>query len=916
MPSLIRNLAAAFGAVTLLTCSAAILAQPDEPRFVRQMEGISEYELRNGLRVLLFPDRSQPTVTVNVTYLVGSRSEGYGETGMAHLLEHLMFKGSARHPKLAPEMTARGAQNNATTWYDRTNYYETLKATDANLEWALDMEADRMVNAFMAKADLDSEMTVVRNEFEMGENDPMGVLSQRVLSTAYLWHNYGKDTIGARSDIENVPIERLRQFYQRHYQPSNAVLLVTGRFVAERALALVQKSFAPIPRPSRVLWPDYTAEPPQDGERTVTLRRAGGVPGVAAAYHVPSGAHRDYASIDVLALILADTPSGRLYKALVATGLAASVGGGAYQMRDPGTLTFSAEIRSEAGLEKARHAMLAALEGLRAAPPTQAEVARGKARLLKEMELRLASSTDVGLELSEWIAMGDWRLIFLHRDRLRAVTRRSVAEVADRYLRRANRTVGLYVPGKRVEQVSIPARPEPETELKGLRPSAAASDGDTFDPTPDAIESHTLRRKAGLVRLAMLPKRTRGRRAHLALTLRFGSQQALQGKQTDATLMGELLLRGAAGRTRQQIEDAQDLLMARMSVSVTGGTLTANVETARERLAGCIRLLAEALRRPSFPPSELKALQQERIATLQQQRDDPDAVATLMLRRFLAPYPAGDVRRQLTVDEALAATRAATPERLRSLHRALLGAQTCSVALVGDFEPDAATQVIARELGEWRTPTTAVRIARPYVDTKPARQERDLADKPSAATFVCQPIRMSDASPDFPALSVAAYILGGGDLDSRLGARIREKEGLSYSVYAYLLAPPEDDSARLTAYAICAPQNLARLKQAAAEELARADRDGFTREEVAKAVGGMLDSREVQRSDDRALAADLSANELIGRTFAWDARYEARLRLLTAAEVTAAYRRVVKADGWSTFVAGDLKAVPGPKNPK
>jgi zinc protease len=916
MPSPFRTLVAAFAALVLLAYSAATFAQPGGPRLVRQLEGISEYELGNGLRVLIFPDRSQPTVTVNITYLVGSRSEGYGETGMAHLLEHLMFKGSARHPKLAPEMTARGAQNNATTWYDRTNYYETLKATDANLEWALDMEADRMVNAFMAKADLGSEMTVVRNEFEMGENDPMGVLSERVLSTAYLWHNYGKATIGARSDIENVPIERLRQFYQRFYQPNNAVLLVTGRFDAERALALVQRSFGAIPRSGQPLWPDTTAEPPQDGERTVTLRRAGGVPCVAAAYHVPSGAHRDYASIDVLAMILADTPSGRLYKALVPTGLAASVGGGAYQMRDPGTLTFSAEVRAGASLEKARHAMLAALEGLRSAPPTQSEVARARARLLKEMELRLASSTEVGLELSEWIAMGDWRLIFLHRDRLRTVTQRSVAAVADRYLRRANRTVGLYVPGKRVEQVDVPARPEPETELKAIRPSGAASEGDTFDPTPNAIESRTLRRKAGLVRLAMVPKRTRGRRAHLALTLRFGSVQALQGKQTDAALMGEMLLRGTTTRTRQQIEDAQDLLMARMGVSVTGGTLTATVETTREHLAGCIRLLAEALRRPSFPATELKALQQERIAILEQQRDDPDAVATLMLKRFLAPYPAGDVRRQLTVDEALAATEAATPERIRSLHRALLGAQSCSVALVGDFVPNAAAQVIGQELGGWRAPTAAVRIARPYVDAKTAEQERNLDDKPSAATFICQPIRISDSSPDFPALSVAAYVLGGGDLDSRLGARIREKEGLSYSVYAALLAPPEDESARLTAYAICAPQNLARLKHAAADELARADRDGFTQEEVAKAVAGMLDSREVQRSDDRALAGALAEKEMVGRTHAWDAQYEARLRQLTAVEVTAAYRRVVKVDGWSTFVAGDLKAAPGPKGAK
>ena len=215
---------------------------PSNIEKVTSVEGITEYKLKNnGLRVLVFPDASKQTATVNITFLVGSRHEGYGETGMAHLLEHMVFKGAPKHKDIPAEFKAKGAQFNGTTWVDRTNYYETFPSTDENLEWALDLESDRMVNSFIAKKDLESEFTVVRNEFEMGENDPSGVLMERVLSSAFLWHNYGKSTIGNRADIENVPIENLQAFYRKFYQPDNAVLTIAGKIDEMKALKLVDK---------------------------------------------------------------------------------------------------------------------------------------------------------------------------------------------------------------------------------------------------------------------------------------------------------------------------------------------------------------------------------------------------------------------------------------------------------------------------------------------------------------------------------------------------------------------------------------------------------------------------------------------------------------------------------------------------
>ena len=279
------------------------------------VEGITEYTLPNGLIVLVFPDESKATTTVNIVYFVGSRHENYGETGMAHLLEHLVFKGTPRHPNIPQELSQHGADPNGTTWTDRTNYYETFPASEANLAWALDLEADRMINSFIAQKDLVSEMTVVRNEFELGENDPSSILEERITSTAFLWHNYGNSTIGARSDLENVPIERLQSFYHKHYQPDNALLVIAGRFDPATALRLVEQKFGGIQRPKRTgdnaLWPTYTRDPEQDGERSVTLRRVGDVQVAMALYKVPPAGDADYASVALLAEILRSAPSSR-----------------------------------------------------------------------------------------------------------------------------------------------------------------------------------------------------------------------------------------------------------------------------------------------------------------------------------------------------------------------------------------------------------------------------------------------------------------------------------------------------------------------------------------------------------------------------------------------------------------------------
>src|SRR5438105_4484924 len=356
------------------------------PKAVTSIEGVSEHRLENGLRVLTIPDPGVDTITVHIAYLVGSRHEGYGEKGMAHLLEHMLFKGSKRHPNIKEEFTRRGARWNGTTSNDRTNYFETISASDANLEWAIELEADRMVNSRVSREDLDSEMTVVRNEFEMGENNPGAVMFQRMQQLAYPWHNYGNPIIRQRAHIERVPIDKLQAFYRTWYQPDNAVLIIAGKFDEPRALALVEKYFGALPKPQRRLPELYTEEPTQDGERTVTLRRIGDNQLVSALYRVPAASHPEYPAIDVLVQILGDVPAGRLHRALVQKGLAASTWGAERGLHDPGYMYFGAQLAKDASLQAARDALLSVVEGVREEKITADEVERARTRLLNDFE--------------------------------------------------------------------------------------------------------------------------------------------------------------------------------------------------------------------------------------------------------------------------------------------------------------------------------------------------------------------------------------------------------------------------------------------------------------------------------------------------------------------------------------------------
>ncbi len=859
-------------------------------RKITTVEGITEYRLANGLKVLLFPDPSKPTVTVNITYLVGSRMENYGETGMAHLLEHLMFKGTKKHPQIDLEFNQRGVQFNGSTWLDRTNYFEIFGASDDNLRWALELEADRMVNSFIARRDLDSEMTVVRNEYEQGENSPVSVLLKRMQSVAYDWHSYGRSTIGNRSDIENVKIENLQAFYRQYYQPDNAVLLVAGKFDEAKALALVSRYFGPVPKPRRVLPPFWTVEPTQDGERTFTVRRKGDIQIVAVAYKVPSNLHVDSDTLGFASFILGQVPTGRLHKAIVEKGLASQVFAYPLQGVDPGLQMFAAVVKKGDPVEPVRDEIIKAVEGFGDAPPNANEMQRTKMSFANQAEKTLANHESIGVEMSEYIALGDWRLFFLARDELEKITADQVQTAAKKYFRRDNRTIGYFFPEDNPQRAEIPPAPTLAEVMKDFHPKADTTVAEAFDPSQENIDKRTRRFDIGDIKVALLSKKNRGETVNVSLALRIGNERDLFGQQTNATITGRMLSRGTTKYTRAQLSDEFERLKVTGRVSGPG----ASIQTTRANLADSLRLVAHVLKEPAFPQGEFDQLVNQTVTGIQSSLSDPQALAGDELAKHFNTYPKGDWRYSATLQESLDEIRGAKLEGAKDFHRKFYGASPAEIAIVGDFDEAEATALLKELFDGWKPAVPFTRVPTEYRDVPPIERTINTPDKENGVFIARQNVNMNDEDPDYPALYVADYILGGGaGFDSRLTNRIRQKEGLSYGVGSDLGVPSLDRAAAWSAYAIAAPANIEKVEVAFKEEVARALKDGFTDAEVANAKSGILQSRAQLRAQDGTVAGVWVNNLYLGRTFAWSKQFEQKIVALKPTQITAALRKYI-----------------------
>ena len=871
---------------------------------VRAIDGISEYTLPNGLRVLLVPDGTQSTVTVNVTYFVGSIHEGYGESGMAHLLEHMTFKGTPTHHNVLHLIDERGGHANGSTWNDRTNYFETLAASGDNLEWALNLEADRMLNCSIAPEELATEFSVVRNEFEMGENRPQAILEERMTSTAYLWHNYGKATIGSRADIERVPVPALRAFYKKYYQPDNAMLVVSGKLDKDATLAKIEAIFGVIAKPTRTIQPPYTIEPVQDGERMVTLRRNGDLPVIGTTYHTVGAASPDYEATTAALSILTRKPSGRLYKALVASNLAASVGGDDYPFHDPGVATFMVEVRDPKNVAKVKETLTSVVESLGTTKLDEVELERWRNAELKEFDQLFADSEQVAIQLSEYAALGDWRTMFTHKEHIKKVTLADVTRVAKAYFKASNRTLGEFVPTKDADRAPLTEAPAIAMIVDGVKDSGGGEQGEVFTATLDTLDQRLVKKdlKGGL-KAAFIPKKNRGGRVVMNLTLRYGNAESLANKSMTAEVMASLLNRGTTKHGYQELRDAEDKVRSTIRFSGSAGTLNVNIESFKEQLPDAIDLVTEMLTTPTFPEKELEVVRAEKLAKAEASLADPQALAFPELRHVMASWPKSDPRYALAPAERVEALKKVTAADLRAFHRDFVGASHGEVVGIGDLDPNAIVAKLEGTLGMWPSKKPYERLAQKYFDVKGATKTVPVKDKEMAQVVFQSNVALKQDSPDYAAWVILGQILG-GDTGSRIWMRVREKEGLSYGAGAWTNAGMLDEVGSAGGYAIVAPKNADKAIASMLDEVKRASTGVVTPEELTRAKGLYTKQLETELSSDDAVAGMLSGNLFYDKTLAWQRDLLKRVNAVSQDDLVRVAKKYMHPDAFVTVKVG------------
>ena len=862
--------------------------------------GIRETRLPNGLRVLTKEVHSAPVVSFGVWYKVGSRNEHTGITGISHLLEHLMFKGTRRYRvgEIARTLFLNGASFNANTYYDWTSYFETLAAD--RLELAVQIESDRMNDSRIAKEDLDSEMTVVRSELEGGENDPETLLRQAVTAAAFQVHPYHWPVIGWRSDVEHMPREALRRYYRTYYGPNNATVVIVGDFETEHALGLIGKYFGPlepIPTPPRV----YTTEPDQRGERRVTVNQAGALPIVTVAYKAPAAASPDFYALDVLATVLGEGRTGRLYQALVETELAASVDAGAPSLHDPFLFFVTATAQPGVPAGKLEGALLDEIERARAGPITAEELARAVRQIESSFAYQTESVTAQSREIGYWSMVDDWRYLTTYLERIRALAPAAIQTVADRYFQADTRTVGHFVPtlggafaglqpqeaAARVERPGRGARAIPIPPVSAMPP----------------VDRHITRFALANGVTVVVQENPASPTLALRASLPAGRVLDPEDRSGLAPMTAAMLSRGTEHRSALEIATL---------LEDVGATLSAGAESLATMLSGraesrdfdrLMDLLAETLQSPMFPSVELGRLKGQSLAQLAQAKDDPESVAERAFARAI--YPQGHPLRPPTFDEAEQAIGRITRDDLVEFHRRHYGPDHLILVIAGDVSADGVRAAVEARLGAW--PRNPGATLPPVLDVplQAAALEilMPIADKSQTAIQWGHAGGLRRRDPDFYAAQVMNLVLGGGGaLNSRLGRVIRDELGLAYTVGSFFDANLYPGP--LEVVLGTNPANAWKAVEALVREVKRLRDRGITQRERDEAVAYLTGRFPLRLETNTGMVDVLWAMEFYELGADYLDRYGDHYRAVTVAQANQAARTHLHPDRATLVIAG------------
>jgi zinc protease len=907
------------------------------------LAGVTEYRLRsNGMKILLSPNHAAPVITFMVVYHVGSRNEAPGNTGSAHLLEHMLFNkstknfGKANHKKTFQEVLyeagADFSSSNMTTWNDRMNGYSTLPAE--KLELAMKIEADRLGRALILDSERQPEMSVVRNEFEIGENSPYRALDKALIASAIQAHPYHWDTIGYRTDIEGVSTEQLREHYRNYFHPDNSEAILVGDFDPAEALRMFDREFGLFPKSKAPIPKVITVEPPQEGERRVILRRPGKVGIVEIAYMRPNSLHPDFVPLDVLSTILSVGVNSRLYQALVEPGLASDVDCTNYQLLDPYPIVVQATVASGRTHEAAEAAMKAALEKIAREGVSAAELERAKSQLEVSVIRGRDGTYQLAQSLGEAVASANWKWFLGYVDAVRAVTADDVKRVAATYLVPDHATVGWFIPADEPKNAKMGLAPMKlkqggaggASDAVGAVKAAAAApefaaaaapatkapakSGAASSPAPakaSGFGQRTLHRALGngltldIVANKALPT------VAIQGTVFAGKMEASSGKPAVPELTAMMLTRGTKSRDKRAIAADLDGVGAQLYIfaSLQEATIAATGLTRDLRLI--LSTLSDELRNPAFADSEIAKAKLEMKANVLRAADNTAQRAIDRLSRIALSQ--GHPYRAATSDEVLASLDAAKASDLRSFWSdRYVGAGTV-LAIVGDVNPEATATLVDSLFGSMTQGARPAHSRKPETPNAPERTVETMKGKANVDFVYGLASGLKRNDPDYEASIIANAALGQSSLTSRIGKRVRDTEGLSYTLYSRFFWPDYVDGLWAVDVAV-APQNVAKALKSTKEEIDRYAKEGITDAEVQTQKEFFAGNYLVRLGTNAGVASALCTAEKFGFGPGYLDEFPKRIRAVTKAQVNEVIKKRIQPNAMHLVVAGDLSTIP------
>ncbi|WP_335058660.1 M16 family metallopeptidase [Nostoc sp.] len=883
-------------------------------------QGVQKTLLDNGLTVLTKEVHTAPVVSVQVWYKVGSRNEVKGENGISHQLEHLMFKGTTDRPvQFGRLFSALGSQFNAFTSYDETVYFGTVQRD--KLEALLTLEADRMKNSLVGTEQLTSEKRVVISELQGYENSPGYRLDREVMRAAFPNRAYGLSVGGTKADVEKFTVEQVRNYYQTYYSPENATLVITGDFATEPALKVVKETFGKLSQRAKKdtvinnasassALANASPSTSVAKKAPIVLKQPGSAALLQAVYPLPDIKHPDVPAIDVMDAILTGGRSSRLYQALVESGLASSVSGGAAELIEPGWYQIDATAAPGQELGKIAQVLQESLTKLQQQPVTSEELNRAKTQLQASYILGNQDITSQANQLgyNQTIA-GDYRFIERYLAAIAKVTPAQVQQAAKTYLNPAQQTIGFFEPtqpdgkpgtssagsGRTVENFS-PGKPVDPAELAKYLPPATSETDSAKQSLP---EEFTLNNGLKVLLLSDRNLPVINLSGQINAGTEFdGNQKAGLANLTASNLLNGTQTKNALtlAKTLEDRGAGLSFSASREGTSVSGEGLSANLPI-------LIQTLADVLENATFPAEQLELSRQRALTSLKVQLDDPRGLGRQVFQQAI--YPANHPFHSFPTAESL---KSITRDDLLGFYKTHYRPDTTTIAIVGDFEPAKVKALLNQVFGKWQATgkPPILKIQSVQLPQTLTRLNKVIPGKSEAVTYIGYS-GISRKDPRYYAALVLNQILGGDTLSSRLGTEVRDRQGLTYGIYSAFAAGINPGPFLIQMQT--APGDAQKAIASTLALLKQLREQGVTEAEFNTAKRSITNSYPVDLANPSDVSSIILDNAVLGLSRSEIREFPNRIQAVTMADIQKAIEDLIKPENLVIVTTGPGDAV-------